>query len=493
QLDERSNRLAHFFTELGLKPGDSIAMFLENNAHFLEIAWAAQRTGLYYTPISSRMTHSEVAYIVNDCGAKVLFTSQAMATVAQLVPELTHGVSTYVMCNSAGNSKSDPPKPYVRYEDLAAKYPPTPVKNETEGSDLLYSSGTTGVPKGVKVPRSERAIGTPDAVVMLIKFLYGASDKSIYLSPAPLYHAAPLRFTIAFTRIGATVVIMDHFEPVEYLSLIDRYSATHTQLVPTMFVRMLKLDPEVRMRFELSSLECAIHASAPCPIDVKRQIIEWWGPVINEYYAGTESNGFVACDSAQWLAHQGTVGKPLMGAVHIINDDGVEVGPGIDGTVYFEMEGASFEYLNDPEKTSTSRNEKGWTTLGDIGHLDVDGFLYLTDRKAYMIISGGVNIYPQEAENVLVGHAKVMDAAVFGIPNEEMGEEVKGIVELVDHSAGSIELAHELIEYCRSSLAHYKCPKSIEFIAELPRHANGKLYKRLLRDKYWEGHSKNIA
>jgi acyl-CoA synthetase (AMP-forming)/AMP-acid ligase II len=308
----------------------------------------------------------------------------------------------------------------------------------------------------------------------------------VYLSPAPLYHAAPLRFSLATHELGGTVVAMEHFDPEQALVLIERYRATHSQWVPTMFVRMLKLPAETRQRYDLSSLRIAVHAAAPCPVDMKRQMIEWWGPVLHEYYAGTEGNGFIYCNSEMWLAHPGTVGTPLGCIVHIVDEDGRELPQGQAGTVYFEG-GPTFEYHNDPDKTAASRHAKGWSTLGDVGYLDDDGFLYLTDRKAYLIISGGVNIYPQEAENVLINHPDVADVAVFGVPNEDFGEEVKAVVEPTSMAEAGPALAQELITYCKGHLADIKCPRSIDFRPELPRHPTGKLYKRLLRDRYWQG------
>jgi long-chain acyl-CoA synthetase len=316
----------------------------------------------------------------------------------------------------------------------------------------------------------------------------------VYLSPAPLYHAAPLRFTMAVQRVGGTVIVMEHFDPADLLRLIETYRVTHIQVVPTMFVRMLKLPKEERERYDVSSLQTVIHAAAPCPIPVKEQMIEWWGPKIHEYYAGTEGNGFCAITSEEWLAHKGSVGKPLLGELHIVDDDGNEVGPREEGTIYFGG-GAQFEYHNDPEKTASSRDSKGrgWSTLGDVGYADEDGYLYLTDRKAYMIISGGVNIYPQEAENLLTTHPKVLDVAVIGVPNEDFGEEVKAVVQLVDGIEPSPDLVRELIQFCRDELADVKCPRTVDFVDELPRHPTGKLYKRLLRDTYWEGKQSRIV
>jgi len=478
ELDHRSNQVAHLFRRLGLQRGDVVAVFMENNARYFEVLWAAQRSGLYYTPISSRLTAGEVAYILNDCGAQVLVTSRAKAAVAADAVADTPGVHTRLMCDGAVPG-------FDSYEDARDAEPAGPIPDECEGQDMLYSSGTTGRPKGVKVPLREAVpIGTPSGVSVLAAALYGLTADSVYLSPAPLYHAAPLRFTMAWLRAGATVVVMESFDPVEFLRLVERHRVTHTQVVPTMFVRMLKLDPDLRRSFDLSSLQVAVHAAAPCPIPVKEEMIDWWGPVLHEYYAGTEGNGFTAISSAEWLAHKGSVGRALVGTVHIVGDDGRLLSAGEAGTVYFEG-GGVFEYHNDPDKTAESRNEQGWSTLGDVGYVDDEGYLYLTDRKAYMIISGGVNIYPQEVENLLVTHPKVMDAAVLGVPNDEMGEEVKAVVELVDPGDAGPAMERELIEYCRASLASFKCPRSVDFEAELPRHPTGKLYKRLLRDRYW--------
>jgi long-chain acyl-CoA synthetase len=481
ELDRRSNQLAHLFRRRGLERGDVVAIFMENNARYLEATWAAQRSGLYYTAISSRLTPGEVAYILDDCGAQALVTSRAKAEVAAEAVVRVTGVHTRLMCDGTVEG-------FEPYEAVRDAEDTGPIADESEGMDLLYSSGTTGRPKGVKVPmRDIVPIGTPSGVYTLSVALYGLRPDSVYLSPAPLYHAAPLRFTMSWLRAGATVVVMESFDPVEYLRLVEHHGVTHSQVVPTMFVRMLKLDPAEREAFDVSSLEAVVHAAAPCPIPVKEQMIEWWGPILHEYYAGTEGNGFTAIDTPQWLAHKGSVGRALVGTVHIVGEDGEELPPGEAGTVYFEG-GGEFEYHNDPDKTAASHTAKGWSTLGDIGYLDEEGYLYLTDRKAFMIISGGVNIYPQEAENLLVTHPKVLDVAVIGVPSDEMGEEVKAVVQPVDLAEAGPDLERELIDFCRASLASYKCPRSVDFEAELPRHPTGKLYKRLLRDRYWTGH-----
>ena len=376
-------------------------------------------------------------------------------------------------------------------EEALAAQPDTPIADERAGIDMLYSSGTTGQPKGVLPVVEPQAIDYDNPLLAITRKLYGMDENTVYLSPAPLYHAAPLRFNMSVMRLGGTSVIMEHFDAEEFLRLVGRHAITHTQLVPTMFVRFLKLPDEVRLRYDVSSLRCAIHAAAPCPIPVKEKMIDWWGPIIWEYYGGTEGNGLTMCNATEWLAHKGTVGRAVVGQLRICDDAGHELPPGEPGTVYFAG-GRAFEYHNDPRKTAESRNAQGWTTLGDVGYVDPDGFLHLTDRKAFMIISGGVNIYPQEAENLLINHPKVMDCAVFGVPNEEFGEEVKAVVQPRDMSDAGPQLAEELLAYCRQNLSTLKCPRTIDFEAELPRHPTGKLYKRLLRDRYWQGRTSKI-
>ncbi|HVZ67881.1 MAG TPA: AMP-binding protein [Rhizomicrobium sp.] len=478
ELEDRSNQGAQLFRKLGLKPGDGIAIFMENNDRYLDICWAAQRAGLYYTCISSRLTPGEVEYIVKDCNAKVFITSQALSKTAAEVAPLIAGVKTLMVGGTIPG--------YESYEELSGAMPKTRIADETAGTDMLYSSGTTGRPKGVRLALSGLPIDAPSPLTMLASMLFGITKDSVYLSPAPLYHAAPLRYCMAMHRLGGTVVVMDHFDAEEALQYIEKYKITASQWVPTMFVRMLKLPEEVRNKYDVSSLKTAIHAAAPCPIEVKRKMIEWWGPVLHEYYAGTEGNGFVYTNSTDWLAHPGTVGRALVGEIHICDENGKEVGVGEEGVIYFASE-TQFEYHNDPKKTKESRHPEhdNWSTLGDVGKLDEEGFLYLTDRKAFMIISGGVNIYPQEAENLLIQHPKVADVAVIGVPNEDFGEEVKAVVQPANWNDAGPALAEELIAYCRQHLSPIKCPRSVDFERELPRHPTGKLYKRLIRDRYW--------
>jgi long-chain acyl-CoA synthetase len=488
QLDEEANRLSQLFRAAGFQPGDHVAFCLENHPRFLSIAWGAHYAGLVYTAMSSRLTTEEMAYIIDNCGAKAFITSTYKREQAAELADQMPAVSVRLMIDGTIEG-------YESYEEALAAQPTEPLADRVAGADMLYSSGTTGRPKGVKqalpmTPLEEAGTG----VGGMLPLLFGLTADSVYLSPAPLYHAAPLRFCMGTHINGATVVVMERFDPEDYLRLIDHHEVTHSQVVPTMFVRLLKLDESVRSSYDVSSMQAIVHAAAPCPVPVKEQMIDWFGPIIHEYYAGTEGNGFVYCNSEMWLGHKGTVGFPVGCTVHIVGEDGEEVPLGDEGVVYFEG-GSSFEYHGDPEKTAGARHPEGWTTLGDVGKLDEDGFLYLTDRKAYMIITGGVNVYPQEAENVLTMHPKVFDVAVIGVPNEDFGEEVKAIVQTTEPLADDAEaraLERELIDYCRQHLADVKCPRSVDFRDELPRHPTGKLYKRLLKDEYWAGHASRI-
>ena len=485
ELEARSNQSAHLFREIGLRAGDAIAIFLDNHPRYFEILWAAQRSGLRFTCISSKLTAGEVEYIVKDCGAKAFITSPSLAGVSDAVAPLIPGVKLYMV----GEAHA----PFESFETARARMPETPIADESAGGAMLYSSGTTGRPKGVRraSPDGPQPIDAPSPLSMIGQSLYGWTPDSIYLSPAPLYHAAPLGWTMAVHALGGTVVVMEKFDEEEALRLVERYKITTAQWVPTHFVRMLKLPEEVRGKYDLSSLTAVFHAAAPCPVPVKTAMIEWWGPIIHEYYAGTEGNGFTALNAHEWLAHKGSVGKGLTAEVKICGEDGEPVPPRTEGNVYFAG-GGQFEYHGDPEKTRESTNQHGWTTLGDVGWLDEDGYLYLTDRKSFMIISGGVNIYPQEVENLLVTHPKVADAAVVGAPHEEMGEEVVAVIQPAAGQTAGPELAAELMAFARANLSHVKTPRRIDFMDELPRHPTGKLYKRLIRDAYWGKDSKIV-
>jgi long-chain acyl-CoA synthetase len=477
ELDARSNQGAHLFRSLGLNEGDSIAFFIDNHPRYYELLWAAQRSGLRFTCLSSKLTLSEVEYIVKDCEAKAFVASKALEETALAVAPLIPGVALLMVGGEAG--------PYRSLEDARAPFPTTPIADESAGRAMLYSSGTTGRPKGVKRAGAvEPAIDAPNPLAMLGQALYSWTPDTIYLSPAPLYHAAPLGWSMAVHALGGTVVMMERFDAEDALRFIEQYKITSAQWVPTHFVRMLKLPPEARERYDMSSLKAVFHAAAPCPVPVKEQMIAWWGPIVHEYYAGTEGNGFCIINSTDWLAHKGSVGRGLTAQVKICDEDGEPLPARAEGLVFFEG-GGQFEYHGDPAKTAESRNKHGWTTLGDVGWLDEEGYLYLTDRKSFMIISGGVNIYPQELENVLIGHPKVADAAVVGAPDEEMGEKVVAVIQPMNWADAGDDLRNELMAYARQHLSHVKAPRVIDFMAELPRHPTGKLYKRLIRDAYW--------
>lgn len=489
ELDAAANRLSRLLRAAGLNPGDHIAVCMENHDRYMEVIWGCHYAGLVYTAASSRLQSAELEYIINDCGARAYITSKYKADQAAEIVDSTPAVELRLMLDGTIDG-------YESYESAVEAQSPEPLEGERiAGLDMLYSSGTTGMPKGIALPFPNEPLAEwGSGVSTLSSMLFGIDDTKRYLSPAPFYHAAPLRFCMAAHMLGSTVVAMENFDAETYLQLVEQHQITHSQVVPTMFVRMLKLPEETRAKYDVSSLECVIHAAAPCPIPTKKAIIEWFGSVVHEYYAGSEGNGFVYCNSEMWLAHEGTVGSPINCTLHICGEDGEELPQGESGTVFFEG-GAEFEYHNDAEKTKSSRHPKGWSTLGDVGYVDEDGFLYLTDRKAYMIISGGVNIYPQEAENVLVTHDKVIDVAVFGVPNDDFGEEVKAVVqprEMPADDDAAQALAGELIQFCRSQLADVKCPRSIDFRDELPRHPTGKLYKRLLKDEYWKAAGRAI-
>ena len=484
QLDERSNQLAHLFRQHGLQPGDHVALFMENQIRYMEIVWAALRSGLYLTAINSFLTTEELAYIVDDCDARLVVSSRAKAEVAAAIdPAATPKVERWLMTDGVADDDAGPA--WEPYEAAAAALATTPIDDETPGTFMLYSSGTTGRPKGIKRPLPEHPIAELDprtANFFTSQYRYGPD--MVYLSPAPMYHAAPLAFSQSVQRVGGTLVIMEKFDAAGCLANIERFAVTHSQFVPTMFVRMLKLDEAERTRHDLSTLGIAVHAAAPCPVEVKKQMIDWWGPTLLEYYAGSEGNGATFITSEEWLERPGSVGRVRQGSIHICDPDGNDLPSGEVGGIYFSGAG-TYEYHKAPEKTAEARLPGGRTTLGDIGYVDDDGYLFLTDRKAHMIISGGVNIYPQEIEDALITHPKVADVAVFGVPDTEMGEQVKAAVEVVDGIEPSEDLAAELIAFAREHIAHYKCPRSVDFEAELPRLPTGKLYKRLLRDRYW--------
>ncbi|CAN7162576.1 fatty-acid--CoA ligase FadD4 [Mycolicibacterium frederiksbergense] len=476
EMEARANQLAHYFREHGLVEGDAVAILIENNEHMHTVMWAARRSGLYYVPINTHLTAAEAAYIVDNSAAKAIVGSEALRLVLEgLAEHLPNGLPAVLL--TTGDLDG-----WAKYPDAVADLPTTPIADEWDGDLLQYSSGTTGRPKGIKrdlphLPPSE----TPGLMAALVSFWM--NPEAVYLSPAPLYHTAPSVWSMQAQAGGITTVVLEKFDAEGALDAIQKYGVTHGQFVPVMFTRMLKLPEQVRTSYDVSSLQRVMHAAAPCPVEIKKQMIDWWGPIVDEYYASSEAIGATLISADEWLAHPGSVGKAMTGVVHILDEDGNEVPAGQHGEIFFEG-GADFEYLNDSAKTASSRDSHGWKTVGDIGYLDEDGYLYLTDRRHHMIISGGVNIYPQEAENMLVIHPKVMDAAVFGIPDEEMGQTVKGVVQTVDPADATPEFAEELLSWLRDQLSHYKCPRSISFEAQLPRTDTGKLYKQELITRY---------
>ena len=485
EYESRTNRLAHLLRDQGLARLDHYSIFMENNPRYLEMCGAGERSGLYYTAINSHLTAEELAYIVNNSESRVFITSREMLNVAREIVPMCPGVERWLVVDGPASDA-----PFEDYLTAVPGYPDTPIADERQGAAMLYSSGTTGRPKGIT---RQLADVSPSEALALMQFLitqWRYREGQIYLSPAPLYHSAPQGAVGLTIRSGGTAIIMERFDPEQYLQLVERYKVTHSQLVPTMFNRMLKLPEDVRSKYDLSSLETVVHAAAPCPIPVKEAMIEWWGPKIIEYYAATEGIGYTTCDSYEWLAHKGTVGQCKLGVLHILDEEYREVPNGTPGTIWFESP-AGLDYWKDPEKTKEATTPDGTMhTTGDVGYVDDDGWLFLTDRKSFMIISGGVNIYPQETENLLVTHPKVADAAVFGVPHPDLGEEVKAVVQPMPDVAPGPALERELIAYCQEHLSKQKCPRSVDFEEQLPRLPTGKLYKKTLRDRYWEGDSR---
>ncbi len=476
ELDRRSNQIAQLLRNSGIERGDHIAMMMKNCAEFLQVAQGALRAGVIFTPISTHLKQDETAYIITNCKAKLFIASASLAEVATAAAAASAGLNR---CLSVGGE-------IAGFESLEAQLeqlPATPIADEFLGAPMLYSSGTTGKPKGVYWQPHAESIHADHPMSGSVGAFFGFGVDTVYLSPAPLYHAAPLHYNLMVLGMGGTSIIMEQFDPVQSLALIELYKATHSQWVPIMFVRMLKLPEEERERYDLSSMKCAIHAAAPCPIDVKEAMINWWGPVIVEYYSGSEGNGFTIIDSANWLTHKGSVGQAIIGQPRILGENGEVLGPGEVGDVYF-AESRPFEYFDEPEKTREAFNDQGWSTMGDVGYLDEEGFLYLTDRKNFTIITGGVNVYPAEIEGLLITHDKVADVAVFGVPHPDFGEEVVAVVQPLDWTDATDEMAVELSLWMRERLSSVKVPRRIDFLQELPRMDNGKLYKRHLQDAY---------
>ncbi|MGI9295143.1 MAG: acyl-CoA synthetase [Pseudomonadales bacterium] len=478
-LDERSNQGAQLLRSLGIQAGDHIGFMIENTRQFMEIVQAALRSGIIFTPISTHLKKEEARYILENCNARLFIASTKLAAVAEeLVGDMSN-IEHFYMVNGRRPG-------FESWDEAVALQPTEPIVDQSVGTPMLYSSGTTGQPKGVLAMSDITDINELHPNLAAFAAAFGFNEATRYLSPAPLYHAAPLHYNNLILAMQGTTIIMEKFDPERALQLVEEHKVTHSQWVPIMFVRMLKLPPEQRNKYDCSSMQVAIHAAAPCPIEIKERMIDWWGPVILEYYSGSEGAGMTIIDSANALTHKGSVGPAVVGELHIIDEEGNELPAGEVGVVYFGN-GSKFEYHGEPEKTAGAYNEKGWSTLGDVGYVDEEGFLYLTDRKNFMIISGGVNIYPQEIENLLVTHEKLADVAVFGIPHEEFGEEVKAVVQPLDWADATDDFAEELLAWCKERLSSIKVPRSIDFMRQLPRMENGKLYKRHLADQYRAG------
>jgi long-chain acyl-CoA synthetase len=473
-LDKRSNQAAHLFRRYGARPGDGVIVLMTNGLRYFEPVWAVQRSGLYLTTISTRLTADEAAFISKDSGAKILVASADLSELAVAVAAQVPSLRLLIV---GGGGATD-------YDAAIAGLPETPIADESAGADMLYSSGTTGRPKGVRMPLLGGPIDAPLPITAIASDLYGFGSDTRYLCPSPLYHAAPLRWAMAVQALGGTVIVMRRFDPEAALAAIERCRANASQWVPTHFVRMLKLPDEIRAAHDISSMRVAFHAAAPCPVPVKQAMMAWWGPVLYEYYAGTENFGFTAIGPEEWLRKPGSVGRAVQCAIHICGPDGEELATGETGDVFFSSRNPIPDYHGDADKTRESRNRHGWATYGDIGHVDGDGFLFLTDRKSFTIISGGVNIYPQEIENVLIGHPAIRDVAVIGLPDPDMGEQAVAVVEPADWSQAGPDLASDIADFARTRLSPVKQPRRIDFVEALPREPTGKLFKRLLRDRY---------
>ncbi|MDY6942244.1 MAG: acyl-CoA synthetase [Pseudomonadota bacterium] len=477
ELGGRVNRIAHGMQSLGLGRGERVALLLPNGQAWIEAYMAATQIGLYVTPINWHLVGEEVAYIVANCDAKLLIAHERYAAAAQQAARAAK--LTKKQCLAVGKIEGFRP-----YEELLAGQPDSPPEERYAGNLMLYTGGTTGKPKGVLRPLPE---GGPDQAAQLGQLLFSLFDvkpgRGIHLCQGPLYHSAPAGFSTGAMHMGQTLVLMDKWDAEHALQLIERYRVTATHMVPTMFVRLLRLPEETRRRYDLSSLRNVIHAAAPCPVEIKRQMLDWWGPVIYEYYGATEGGGTLV-KPQEWLEHPGTVGRAWPGIqVKILDDDGNELSPNKVGTIYMTAGLGDFEYHKDAEKTRSVKRD-GMITAGDLGYLTDEGWLYISDRRTDLILSGGANIYPAEIESILVTHPKVTDAAVFGVPDPDWGEAVQAVIELVDGESGSPQLAEEIRQHAALHLARYKIPRYIDFSEKLPRLPSGKLLKRRLKDQY---------
>ena len=490
ELDRASDEIARALRDLGVERGDHIALVVGNVPVFFDVMWAALRSGLLYTAVNTYLTPREVTGVLRACAPSVVIATRPFVDlVDQAWPHLATRPHLIAVAD-VGEPRSWPTG-WRDLDDVRGACSPAPLA-EAEGAPLWFSSGTSGQPKAVVRPLPDCPPGFGDPVAAHYAEIFGLDETTVHLCVGPLHHAAPVGFSTAVHRAGGTVVLTERFDPEELLTWIDRYGVTSTHLVPTMFVRLLKLPDAVRSSFDLGSLRTVLHGAAPCPAEVKRQMIEWWGPVLEEYYGGTEGIGSTVVSSREWLERPGTVGRASRGTIHITDESGSELDVGETGLVWFDNPDFTARYRDDADETDAITHPAGWQTLGDIDHLDEADYLFLTDRWSHKIVTGGVNVFPREIEDVLLQHPAVLDVAVIGVPHAEMGEEVKAVVQLVDPSAASDDTAQVLLTWCRERLARFKCPRSVDFDPSLPRSDNGKLYKRRIRDRYWADQGRQI-
>ena len=480
ELDEQSNKIASYLRQLGLNNGDTIAVCLENRVEYFALVWAGLRSGLMVTPINKYLSAEEIEYIVSNSESKVLFCSETYHSIAYEIALNCNSCSHVFSVDGSFRGVKSLQESLKNSEDNKTDW-------DIRGNLFCYSSATTGRPKGIELPLSLDSYQEKKEDMTAALAAISMGQETVYLCPAPLYHAAPIQYSTALQELGATIVVMEKFDAKKALDCIERYKVTFSQWVPTMFVRMLKLPEPERLQYDISSQTFVLHAAAPCPVDVKKAMLDWWGPIIYEYYGGSERNGSTYVTPQEWLSNPGTVGKAHMGTIRICNEAGEELPAGEVGRIYFDLPDVSFEYKGDLKKTKEARHpvHPTWTTLDDVGYVNEEGYLFLTGRFSHMIISGGVNIYPQEIEDCLCMFPGVEDVAVIGVPHDEMGEEVKAVVELSDGYSPSAELEQRIIAYASHAMARFKCPKSVDFVDKLPRLETGKLAKRELYKQYW--------
>ena len=478
--EARANQAAQLLRGLDLKPLDQIALFMHNTSSYITCKGAAERTGLRYVCVNSHLKVDEVAYIINDSESRVVIAGAELLGVARDLPAMCPNVERWIL-SEAGDLEA----PFESFEELLSAYPQKPIDDERLGVAMLYSSGTTGRPKGISRPLPEGHPRDTLPVYAFTDMIFRLTADMTYLSTAPLYHSAPHSALSGAIRLGVTSVVMERFDPEQFLVLVEKYKITTTQVVPTMLSRIMRLPEEVLAAYDVSTLKTVVHGAAPCPPQLKQAIIDRWGPVMYEYYGATEGHGFCMSDSEEWLARPGTVGKAVLGELVIRDENGNDCPPGKEGVIWFRG-ATNFYYKGDEERTAAATDENGtMATVEDVGYLDEDGYLYLTDRKTHMIISGGVNIYPQEVEDLILSHPEILDAAVIGVPDQDLGEQVKAVVIRTASEKSDADLEHELIDYCIQRAARFKCPRTVEFVSDLPRTPAGKLQKKALRATYW--------